>query len=201
MSLNLSHAAVVAVHFENDIVHPDGALAGFGYPAGAVERGVIPKAAKLIAAAREHALPVVFTRVGWDAGHSTLVANSPLIQTVGNLKCLVNGTWQTQIIDELSPADGDITVTNERVSGFVNSPLDTLLRNRGIDTLLIFGVSTNLSVDSTARHASDLGYNVLLVEDASSTTSQEAHSVAVETLRLLLTDVVTTEQVIKELGA
>lgn len=199
VSRDLSRAAIVAVHFVNDIVHPDGALAGFGYPAGAAERGVVAKAAQLLAAARQQSLPVFYTRVGWDAGHATLVPNSPLIQTVGQLGCLVNGTWQTEIIEELTPAAGDIVVTNERVSGFINSPLDTLLRARGVGTILIFGVSTNLSVESTVRHASDLGYDVILVEDASSTTSEEAHSVAVETMRLLVADVVTTEQVLSDL--
>jgi nicotinamidase-related amidase len=178
-----TNTAVIAVHLQNDVVHADGAFSAF-FAQSAAARGVVEKAARITSAARSAGTPVIFTVVGWDEGHRTLVANTPLLQIVAQQKCLTNGTWQTQVLDELSPAQDDIIIVNERVSSLEASPLDQILRARGVDTLIIFGVATNVSVESTARHAADIGYSVIVVEDASSTTGDDAHNASIASLGL-----------------
>lgn len=184
MSLNPTTTAVIAVHLLNDVVTPDGAFGGF-FAKQVAARNVLAKAQTVLDAARTSGATVVYTRVGFDPGHQQLIANNPLLSIVAAQGCLVNGTWQTEIVDSVSPQDGDLTITNGRVSGFADSPLDTILRGKGINTILIFGVATNLSVEDTARHASNLGYRVILVEDACSAATDAAHAATVETLGLL----------------
>lgn len=193
------NTAVIAVHMQNDVVHADGAFSDF-FAQSAADRGVVEKAKRITSAARDARVPVVFTVVGWDEGHRTLHANTPLLQIVAQQGCLTNGTWQTQVLDELSPTDNDIVVVNERVSNFEASPLDQILRGRGVDTVVVFGVATNVAVESTARHASDLGYNVVVVDDASSTTGDEAHNSSIGSLGMFA-EIVDTDTIIDRLAA
>lgn len=198
MELNPRSTAVIAVHFENDIVTAEGAFGGF-FAAKVAERDVFAHANTVLHAARDAGAIVVYTRVGFEAGHKELVANNPLLGIVAQQECLVVGTHQTEIVAELAPHDGDLVITNGRVSNFANSPLDTILRGRGVDTIVIFGVATNLSVEDTARHASNLGYRVILVEDACSAADDAAHSATVATLGLLA-EVSNSEEVAAALG-
>jgi nicotinamidase-related amidase len=184
MELNIRSTAVIAVHFQNDIVTAEGAFGGF-FAAQVAERDVFAHANTVLHATREAGVPVIYTRVGFEAGHKELVANNPLLGIVAQQGCLVLGTHQTEIVAEVEPHDGDLVITNGRVSNFANSPLDTILRGRGVDTIVIFGVATNLSVEDTARHASNLGYRVILVEDACSAADDAAHRATVATLSLL----------------
>lgn len=199
MELDPTRTAVVGIHLQNDIVTADGAFGGF-FAQNVLDRRVLPIAANLLSAARTAQIPVFYTRVGWDEGHRTLHANNPLLSIVGQQKCCVNGTWQTEIVSEVAPQDADLVLTNERVSGLADSPLDTLLRARGVDTIVVFGVATNLSVEDTARHASNLGYRVVVVEDACAAATDEAHRASVETLGLLA-EVGTSEDVLAALSA
>lgn len=199
MELNPATTAVLAVHFENDIVSPDGAFGGF-FAAQATERDVFAKAASVLDAARAAQATVVYTRVGYEPGHHELVANNPLLSIVAQQHCLVLGTPQTEIVTELTPKDTDLVITNGRVSNFADSPLDTILRGKGVDTVVIFGVATNLSVEDTARSASNLGYRVVLVEDACSAAHEGAHNATIETFGLL-GEITTSTDVIAALAA
>jgi nicotinamidase-related amidase len=200
MEIDLTRTAVLAVHFENDVVAPDGAFAGF-FAEQIVARGVIATAARVIAAARAAKVPVIYTRVGWDAGYATLIPNSNLVAASPEMGCLVNGTHQTEILPALAPQDGELVLTNERVSSFAESKLDSLLRSKGIDTVLIFGVATNLSVEDTARNAANLGYRVAVVEDACSAGTEAAHQASIESMSLLLTGVMSSAEVLEAFAA
>ncbi|MGC2938809.1 MULTISPECIES: cysteine hydrolase family protein [unclassified Brevibacterium] len=191
---NLAHTAIVGIHLQNDVVHAKGAFSGF-FAASAAERGVVAKAAKVIDAAHDSRRPVFLTRVGWDPGHEDLVANYPLLQIVEEQRCLTNGTWQTEFLEGIPVADSDHVITHERVSGFSNTRLDVLLRASNVQTLVVFGVATNVSVESTVRAAADLGYQIILVEDACSSTDEGAHSASIASMGLFA-EIVTADDII-----
>jgi biuret amidohydrolase len=86
-------------------------------------------------------------------------------------------------------------VTHQRVGGFHDSGLDEVLRSAGVETVVFLGVATNASVEGTARVASDLGYRVLVVSDACSAATPEAHAASLESLGLLA-EITTTDDVI-----
>ena len=191
-TIDPTRTALVAVHVQNDIVGADGAFAPF-FRAEIDRVGTLATAARLLDAARAAGVPVVYTRVAWRPDYSDLHANSPLLNIVIQQNCLVDGTPGAAITDELAPQDTDRVVTHQRVGGFHDSELDEVLRGAGVDTVVFLGVATNASVEGTARAASDLGYRVLVVSDACSAATPEAHTASLESLGLLA-EITTTDE-------
>ena len=184
MELNKSTTALLACHWENDVVGPSGAFAPF-YRARLESNGVIGVAKRLIDGARRSGVRVVYTRVAFAEGHRDLVTNIPLLGVVATEQCLLDGTPGTEIIDALEPQADDWIVTNTKVSAFASSDLDRRLRAAGIDTVVLFGVATNLSVESTGRSAGDLGYRVVIVSDACDAATDLAHAATLASFTLL----------------
>jgi nicotinamidase-related amidase len=197
MELDPHRTAIVAVHMQRDIVTAEGAFGGI-FAAQASSRDVIGVTGKLLMTVRDAGATVVYTRVAWQPGYLDLVANSPLLAMVVQQNGLVEGSDMAQIVPELAPEAGDLVVTHQRVSGFSASQLDTLLRSRGVDTVLFCGVATNISVEGTARQASDLGYRTAVIADACSAADEPAHDAALASLGLLA-EIVTSVAVIEAL--
>jgi nicotinamidase-related amidase len=199
MELNAKKTAIIAVHFQHDIVSADGAFGGY-FAAEFVRRKVAETARTLLEGARSAGATVLFTRVAWKPDFSDLFANSPILGIVAQTKCLVEGSEKAKIIPELAPTDTDVVLTHQRVGAFSDSGLDTLLRARGIDTLVFAGTATNFSVEGTARQASDLGYRTVIATDACSTVSEAAHDASIASLGLLA-EIATTADVVQALKA
>ncbi len=199
MDLSPSTTAVIAVHMQKDIVTAEGAFGGF-FAAQADKVGVVGVTGALLDAARSAGATVIYTRVAWQPGFADLVANSPILGIVSQSGCLVEGSEKAQILPELTPRDGDLVLTHQRVGGFSASQLDVLLRSRGIDTILFAGVATNFSVEGTARQASDLGYRTVIVSDACSAADDATHEASLASLGLLA-EIVTSAEAIGALTA
>ena len=197
MQLDPRSTAVLVVHCQGDVVNADGAFAGHFYQQ-VVERNVLDRIAALTDAVRDAGGTIVYTRVAWQPDYSDLQANSPILRFVAQSGCLKDGTRLAEIVEPLTPHDGDVVITHQRVGGFTGSGLDDVLRDRGIQTLVFAGVATNFSVESTARHAGDLGYHVVIVDDACAAASLEAHAASLESLGLLA-DIVTVDDVLAAL--
>lgn len=106
------------------------------------------------------------------------------------------GSKEAEILDEVAPT-GDEIVVDKTCGGVFNStPLDYILRNLGIETLVVTGVVETGCVESAIRDASDKGYRVILPEDATATWSPELHRAARRLLDEIFCKVVTTEDVL-----
>jgi nicotinamidase-related amidase len=86
------------------------------------------------------------------------------------------------IVPELGPMPGDIVITKRQWGAFYGTELDLQLRRRGVDTILLAGISTNVGVESTARDAYERGYEQVFVEDAMAARSPEEHASTVRTV-------------------
>ncbi len=86
---------------------------------------------------------------------------------------LEKDSWAAAVVDELAPEPTDIRVDKYRISGFWDTPLDSILRNMAIRTVLFAGVNTDQCVLHTLSDANFLGYGCLLVEDCCATTSPD----------------------------
>ncbi|HEX6947125.1 MAG TPA: cysteine hydrolase family protein [Acidimicrobiia bacterium] len=109
------------------------------------------------------------------------------------------GTREITVLDEIAPQPGELVFTKTTASAFTSTPIDTELRSRGIEMLAICGVSTNYCVESTLRDASDFGYDVALVEDASADSNRDSHDRGVRGCGAF-GRVLTTEEVIAEIA-
>jgi ureidoacrylate peracid hydrolase len=81
-------------------------------------------------------------------------------------KVLTEGQWDWEVVEELKPRPGDLIVNKTRYDGFCGTPLDSMLRTRGIRTLFFTGIATNVCVESTLRAAFFLDYWPVLLCDA-----------------------------------
>jgi nicotinamidase-related amidase len=89
----------------------------------------------------------------------------------GGSRVLTKGSWGAALVDGLAAAPGDVHVDKYRMSGFWDTPLDTILRNLRVDTLFLAGVNSDQCVYATLVDGACLGYDVVLVDGASATTS------------------------------
>ncbi len=106
------------------------------------------------------------------------------------------GSKEAEILEELAPLPNEVVLTKLSTSAFTSSPLDTVLRYMGIDSLVVTGVVTNYCVETTARDAYDRGYRVALVGDACAGIVPEHHEMALEALDGVLCKVMRTEEVL-----
>ena len=192
-------AALVIVDMVNDFVHPEGLTAARSGRSVQAGRAAIEPIRTLAAAARHAGVPVVHVQ------HSTLPDGSshsgPWVDargraTYSSLDICLDGTWGQQVIDELAPEQGDIVVTKHRYSGFARTELDRTLSDRGRETIVVCGVSTNVCVESTARHGFDLDYYVVIPEDGCASWNSELHEAALATARHRYAVVCSTSDVI-----
>ena len=184
MELDPTTTAVLALHWQNDIVSPRGRFAPT-FSTDAERTGVVQRCARLLDAARRTGAPVVYTRVCFRPGYPDLVANGPLMAMCQAAGALVEGEWGAEILDELTPQANDIVVSHRRISGFWGSDLQTILQARGVSHVLLTGVATNFTVLNTAFDASNAGLHTTVVSDCCSSAEQAIHDVAVHTIEVI----------------
>ncbi|MFD7751205.1 isochorismatase family protein [Streptomyces sp. NPDC059757] len=151
---------------------------------------VIANSATLADAFRAKGLPVVLVRVTGGAPGRTEGA-----QRSGQPAA----DW-ADIVPEIGPRDGDIVVTKQQWGAFYGTDLDLQLRRRGVTQVVVTGIATSIGVESTARAASEHGYNVTVVTDAVTDMDGGAHDNSIEKIFPRLGETDTTEAVVKLLG-
>jgi len=184
--LVIQNAALVAVDLQEGILRvpfvPHSA-------ASVLKNGV-----RLAKSFREIGAPVVLTRVTWAADFADALAQKvdrPVPMPPGGLPA----DW-AELSAELKVAPSDIVITKRQWNAFHGTELDLQLRRRGIKTVVLCGIATNMGVESTARTAYELGYQVVFAEDAMSSVAPGMHEFAVQGLLPMLGLVRTTEQII-----
>ncbi len=106
-----------------------------------------------------------------------------------------------EIVPELGPEPGDLVITKRQWGAFYGTELDLQLRRRGIDTLLLAGISTNVGVESTARDAYERGYEQVFVEDAMASRNPDEHAHTIRTVFARIGRVRSTAEVLGALEA
>lgn len=177
VDIDFTKSALIVVDMQNAFASKEGMfdLAGFDI-SKAPE--VIQVNRKLIDTARRQGVKIVYLQMTYSADLSN--AGSPVspnyhkelalvmmrAQPELEGKLLIEGSWDWQIVDELTPEDGDQVISKSRYSGFAGTSLDNYLRANDIRYLFFTGVATNVCVESTARDAYFGEFWPILVEDA-----------------------------------
>jgi gluconolactonase len=173
LRLDPKRSALIIQDMQNDVIIEGGAFADSGAPAHATSQNVVANVAGLAEACRAAGAPVIHVWYLVEQGAAGLRQNAPLFQGVRESDALVRGTWGAAPVDGLEPQDGDHVVEKMRMNGFYETRLDILLRGLGVDTILVTGAWTNMSIEHTARHGADAGYEVYVASDGTSTTGEE----------------------------
>lgn len=179
--------ALVSLDMINELLHPDGKFAPFGYPEEARARGTIDRAALALTRARAQDIPVMHVTIGFSADYAESTTVSPLLGQARAYGSLQLGTWGTEFLDEVRPAPGEPVIVKHRVSAFYNTDLELRLRALGIERVLLMGCSTDLVVQATAREAHDRDFAVEILSDATSSESLEMHEAGLRVLQHITT--------------
>ncbi|KXB06114.1 isochorismatase [candidate division MSBL1 archaeon SCGC-AAA382C18] len=176
-------------------------------PAG---RKMIPRLKKVIETCRTEDVPIIYTRHVLRENGSNAGLLEEFYQAVKDEKAHVPCSDGVKIHEEISPEKKDIVITKHRYSAFYETDLDSILRNMGIDTLVIGGVLTNLCCESTARDAMFRDYRVIFLRDCNATfdlpdlgfgevSKEEIQKSVCSTIAFGIGSVKTSKNVIKEL--
>ncbi len=141
-------------------------------------RQVLDKAGQLARRFRRIGAPVFLVRVGWSPDFAEALKQPVDAGAAGN--GLPENWWQFP--EELQVQDSDIRIIKRQWGAFYGTDLELQLRRRAIDTIVLAGISTNIGVESTARNAWEMGFRLVLVEDACSAHNQEQHDNSVQNI-------------------
>jgi len=170
-TIDKTKTALVVIDLQKGIA----SMPGQPYSAAAV----IANAARLAQAFRKNQMPVFLVRVSTSADGKDRLA--PIVDgenAWGNRQ--MPSDW-SEIVPEMGPEQTDIIITKKQWGAFYGTELDLQLRRRGIDTIVLCGIATNIGVESTARFAFEYGYQQIFAEDAMSSRSTEEHNFTVKT--------------------
>lgn len=183
MRLVSGRTAVLGLHWQVNVVRPEGVF-GARYAAAVEAAGVVERVRRLHVAARRSGVLVALTRFTVPADGGLLVPNTPVMQQVAGDPALRPDAPGSQLVPELVPGRDDLVVDNQKLSGLAGSALAETLLGRGVDTLVLTGVATNLTVEQTARHATDLGFRVWVLGDCCAADHPAVHEASLANLRL-----------------
>ncbi|MDZ7278826.1 pyrimidine utilization protein B [Pantoea eucrina] len=177
IALPPTQSALIVVDMQNAYATEGGYLDLAGFDVSTT-KPVIANIHKAVTAARRAGIQIIWFQNGWDAEYVEAGdAGSPNFHKSNALKTmrkrpelqgtlLAKGSWDYALVDELVPQAGDIVLPKPRYSGFFNTPLDSLLRSRGIRHLVFTGIATNVCVESTLRDGFFLEYFGVVLADA-----------------------------------
>jgi biuret amidohydrolase len=179
--------ALILIDMQRDFLEPDGFGELLGNDVSLLARVVEPLAA-VLAMARADDLMIVHTREGHrpdltDCPPSKL-ARGHLDVGIGSPgpkgRILVRGEYGHDIVDELAPLPGEAVLDKPGKGSFYATDLELMLRNQGIKSLIVTGVTTEVCVHTTVREANDRGFECLVLEDCCGSYFPEFHRVALE---------------------
>jgi ureidoacrylate peracid hydrolase len=182
LTIDPARSAVIVVDMENDFAAKGGMFDRAGADIFGAQKAVAPTA-KVLAAARQAGLKIIYLKMGYRPDLSDLGAPDSVNRTrhlkfgVGQKilapdgresRILIRDTWDTDIVPELKPQAGDIVIYKTRFSGFYQTDLDATLKKLGIKYLIVTGVTTSICVESTVRDAMFRDYLCVLLRDCMS---------------------------------
>jgi nicotinamidase-related amidase len=192
--------AVVLIEYQNDFTSEGGAL--HGAVQDVMEKtGMLENTQALVEAARAAGATIVHAPITFAPGYGEL-AEYPygILKGVVDSTAFVKGEWGSEIVDSLSPQEGDLIVEGKRgLDAFATTNLDFILRARGITTIALGGFLTNCCVESTMRTGYEKGYEVITLSDCVAATSTEEHENAIRFDYPMFSEVTTSQAFTEEL--
>jgi nicotinamidase-related amidase len=183
LTFDLARSAMIVIDMQNDFCAKGGWLDHIGVDVTPARAPIAPLN-RLLPALRHRDVPVLWVNWGnrpdrLNLSPSLLHVYKPTGEGVGlgdplpqsKAPVLEHGSWAAAIVDGLAAEPSDIHIAKYRMSGFWDTPLDSILRNLGVTTLLFGGVNADQCVMCTLQDANFLGYDCILVDDCAATTS------------------------------
>ena len=177
--------ALIALHFQNDICHPDGRIPfSLDRKSGDAE-AFLSESRKALDQARDAGWMIVHVHIAFAADYSDLPRNCRLFSAVEELGAVKKGSWGAAPLSAFEPRAGETVVVHNCNSAFRRTDLERILAARKIERLHVMGLATQFSVEHTVRDAVDLGYRVKVLSRCCASANSEAHQASLRTLSML----------------
>jgi len=190
-TINNARTAVLIMDYQNDIVKM--------LPTDA-QKPLLEKASSILKASRKANLPVIYVVVRFREGYPEINTQNKLFSSLRDSGRLREGTPGAEINETVAPQAGDIIVTKRRVGAFSTTDLETILRSKNINTLVLFGISTSGVVLSTVRWAADMDYKLTVISDACADFDPEVHRILADKVFPRQATVVSTQEFLRAIG-
>lgn len=191
--------AMLIIDMQNAFLHKDGHLVAGGED-NTKYLEIIPSVRELAKTARQHDIPVIYMKHAYLEGY---VDGGILVHELFPDDKKVNGwldeTFDTEIYSELKPQPGDLVIRKNRYSSFFGTPLDTILRNAGVNSLIITGIHANCCCESTARDAVWRDYRVYFMSDGTATGDDELKKATLRNISMNFGNVMTTGEMAEKI--
>lgn len=170
--------ALVLIHMQHGITHPEGKVAFLGHAKATRESGIVGRQQILLEAFRKKKLPVVF--VNAITPETKWPAYGRFWEGIRQHRANLPGTKDLEVISELAPAPGEPLLFNWPFGIFTGNSLREVLDNYGVETLVLVGVATDMAVLTAVFQASDMLYNVIVPSDTCTSATPKFHESAIE---------------------
>lgn len=194
-----AHTAIVVVDMQNDFCAEGGYIHDTVGADLSANGPLAKRIMDLVEAGRAAGVEVVWIQANYEPKYLSGQARAKLVERGIEAICCEGGTWGWEFF-EVAPAEGELVVEKHTYSGFFGTELDRLLRFRGIRTLVMTGVATNVCVESTLRDGYFNGYYIVVPEDCVGSHAQDLHEATLKNVRMFFGEV-TTAAAVKEAWA
>ncbi len=195
MELSRDRTALIVVDMQNSFCADEGGSGKPGLPIKNLQTAIEP-CVQLVAAARAAEVPIIYTRYMYRSDYADGgVMIKHLLPELKEAKALQAGTWDIEVVPELTPKDGDFIVDKNRPSAFYATSMETILNGLDADSVVVCGVTTNCCVETTVRDASQRDYKTFVVQDAVAELDEERNRVALQSMDMLFADLTTVNDV------
>ncbi len=199
MPLDRKRTALVIVDPQNDFLSEGGVVWDL-VGEGVVKNRVAEKLKNLVARAKAAGVTVLYSPHYYDKEYEDWQNNNFIDDVMFQRRMFDRGKWGSEWHPDLKPHDGTIICApHKNLSGFHTSDVDIQLRKRGIDTILLCGMSANLCVESHLRDAEERGYQVIVINDATAAAGEDAYKAALTNYGFIVHESITTDQILKRL--
>jgi nicotinamidase-related amidase len=174
--------ALIALHYQNDICHPDGRIP-FSLKRDSEAAAAFFEASRAaLARARAEQWTVAHVHIAFADDYSDLPRNCPLFRAAEALGAVKRGSRGAAPFAGFEPREDEIAVTHACNSAFRGTGLEALLRERGLDRLAVMGLATQFSVEHTVREAADMGFSVIVLADCCASADMKAHQASLRVM-------------------
>jgi ureidoacrylate peracid hydrolase len=152
-------------------------------------REVIPKIRDLINLCKNIRIPIFYTQAVRESSGIDLLTRSHKIlpksreERIKKKPICVRETWDAEIVDEIKPSENDHVVIKRRDSAFHDTEIEVWLRSLKIDTLIFCGIDTSICVETSLRDAFNIGYDVVLISDATASNNRKHYESTLENVK------------------